>query len=126
MTPVLKTMAATLASVAILAVFQWLGTLAMEMGDFPLPGPVAGLFLLFCLLLISGEPPRWFSESCARIISLLSLFFLPAGAGIFFLGDTFHQHWLAIILAILVATPVSIAISALIMSALFKQDQSCD
>lgn len=124
--PLPKTVAATLASIAILAVFQWLGTMAMEMSDLPLPGPVAGLFLLFCILLISGEPPRWFSEGCARIIGLLSLFFLPAGAGIFFLGDIFNQHWLAIMLTILVATPISIAISALIMSALFKQNQSCD
>lgn len=122
----LKKLPGLIASIAILASFQWLGILATEALNLPLPGPVAGLVFLFVILLATGRLPDWFSESCSRVIGLLSLFFLPAGAGIFFLGDLFRDQWLPILLAILVATPISIAITALLMAALFKRVESSD
>ena len=109
------------AGLAVLAGFQWLGNIITEALQLPMPGAVTGLLLLFATLAITGDAPSWLAQTCYRLISLLSLFFIPAGVGIFFLGDIFADNWLAIIAAILLATPISIVVTALIMQFLLRR-----
>jgi Putative effector of murein hydrolase LrgA len=78
-----------LAALAVLAIFQWLGTLLVTTTGLPLPGPVAGLAMLLISLLVSGDPPAWFSKGCSLIIGLLSLFFYRQVPASFFLGICF-------------------------------------
>lgn len=104
-----------IAGLAVLAGFQFLGTLLVNIAGLPIPGAVAGLMILLVALAVTGYSPPWLNNTCYRLISLLSLFFLPAAVGIFFLGELFQQQYPAILAAILVATPISIVLSALIM-----------
>jgi len=117
----LREVASLVAGIAVLAIFQWLGSLVSEALQLPTPTAVTGLVLLFVVLSIMGDAPLWLAQTCHRLISLLSLFFIPAGVGIFFLGDIFTDNWLAIIAAILVATPIAIVITALIMQFLLRR-----
>lgn len=114
----LSGVAGFIAGLAVLAGFQLLGTLLTNLTGLPIPGPVVGLVLLFITLITTGYSPSWLSNTCYRLISLLSLFFLPAAVGIFFLGELLQRQYPAILAAILVATPISMALSALIMRAL--------
>lgn len=100
----------------VLVLFQGLGEGLARFSGLPVPGPVAGLFLLLLALqLIDSEQLPWLAASAFQLIRYLSLLFLPAAVGMFFLGDLLARHWLAIVAAIAVATPLSIAFTALLM-----------
>ncbi|MFA5493570.1 MAG: CidA/LrgA family protein [Porticoccaceae bacterium] len=105
-----------LQGLSVLVLFQGLGEALVRFGGVPVPGPVAGLFLLLLALqLIDTDHRPWLAASAFQLIRYLSLLFLPAAVGMFFLGDLLTRHWLAIAAAIAVATPLSIALTALLM-----------
>jgi len=112
---------AFIAGLTVLAVFQWLGEVVTGFLQLPIPGAVAGLLLLFATLSVTGYSPQWLAQASYRFIGLLSLFFMPAGVGIFFLGDVLSDQWLPIVAAILIATPASIIITAFIMQFLLRR-----
>jgi holin-like protein len=118
----LRAAAELAATLLILAVFQWVGTSLSDILGLAIPGPVVGLLLLFCTLLMTGSPPDWFARRCTQLIGLLSLFFLPAAAGIFFLGDLMRAQWPAIFAAIVIATPLSLLATGWIMSRLMSKE----
>jgi holin-like protein len=117
----LKSLVEILATIGVLTLFQLLGETLGRAAGTVIPGAVLGLLLLLATLLLLGPPPDWFARRCSQLIGLLSLFFLPAGTGIFFLGDLMTNQWMPIFGAIVVATPISILVTAGIMSTLLKR-----
>lgn len=92
-------------------IVRWLG--------LPISGAVVGMLLLFGLLVIRGllgrpEVPESINQAASGLISHLTLFFLPAGIGILFLGPEFAGQWWPLALAIVPGTIIACAVTAFI------------
>ncbi|WP_159931156.1 CidA/LrgA family protein [Oceanicoccus sp. KOV_DT_Chl] len=86
-----------------------------------LPGPVLGMFILFTGLCCCRGVPAAIAKSSQTLIPLLGLMFLPAAAGLFFLGKQYDSQWPAIIAAVIVGSLLSLIFNALLMKTLSKK-----
>lgn len=104
-----------LSGIVTLFSFTVIGNVINDALSLPIPGSVIGLVLLVIYLQISGtdsESLNTVSQLCIRYLGVL---FIPGCVGVFFLGDLLAQQWLPITLAILVATPISLVATALLV-----------
>lgn len=80
----------------------------------PLPGPVAGMVLLFLGLMLVGLP-----ESLAKvadtILGHISLLFVPAGVGVMLHAPLIAQDAVPITVALVASTLLTIAATGLMM-----------
>lgn len=105
-----------LRGLACLLFFQFLGEAITRLSNAPIPGPVIGMVLLFLVLQISRcELPIWLGKTSQQLIRGLAFLFLPACAGIFFLPPEYQDQWPAIIGAIVIGTPLSMAATAVLL-----------
>lgn len=103
---------------------QLAGELLTRASQVPLPGPVLGMVILFCLLLFRGSIPTKLSATADGLLNHLSLLFVPAGVGVMLHFPLLGDDWLAISAALVVSTILTIAITALMMSWLGKRSES--
>lgn len=95
----------------VLLLFQLCGeTLAAALNS-PVPGPVIGMLLLWATLHFKGGPSSELSHTSQAFIQYLSLFFLPAGVGLFFLPQHIQQYWPAVVAAMVAGTFISMLFS---------------
>lgn len=72
-----------IAGITWLVAFQLLGELLVRLTDVPVPGPVAGMLLLFCFLRLRGSGDETsVVRAGSALLRHLQLFFVPAGVGI--------------------------------------------
>jgi len=103
-----------------LLLFQGIGEAVVYFSKAPVPGPVVGMLLLFLTLQFSRiELPAWLGEASHFLIRWLSLMFIPACVGFFFLPTVETNQWLAIIGVIVLATLTTMVITAWLMKVLF-------
>ncbi|GAA6151126.1 CidA/LrgA family protein [Pseudoteredinibacter isoporae] len=107
----------------ILFFFQWLGEWISLATQAPIPGPVIGMLLLLLALLLRQQVSSGLQQSSHVLVQHLSLLFLPAGVGIFFLSDDVIAQWPAIAMAMVVGTFISLLLSSWIVK---KQVRSND
>lgn len=101
--------------ITLLLAYQLIGEIIVRAFNLPIPGPVIGMFLLFISLLFhSGWAKRWI-ESSQHFLRYLSLFFVPAGVGVMLHLSRVGEQWLAIALALVVSTIVSLVVTAGVM-----------
>ena len=93
----------------------------MDALHLPIPGAVTGLILLLVYLQIRGEPSETLEKVGAFCIRYLAILFIPASVGIFFMTDLLAVQWLPICTALLIGTPASLALTALLMQFLLKR-----
>ena len=110
-----------LASLTTLLVLQLLGEVIARGLDLPVPGPVIGMALLFVVLLLKGGPGETLQTTSQTLLSHLSLLFVPAGVGIVVHLARVADEWLALLVALVVSTFVSMAVTALVMKALARK-----
>jgi holin-like protein len=111
---------------AVLLVFQCLGEGLVFLLKLPIPGPVAGMLLLLAALVAWPRLHRVVESGANELLRHLSLLFLPAGVGIIAAAASGSGHWLAIAAAVVTSTLATLAVTALVMQALGKQDASPD
>ena len=99
----------------VLLIFQFLGECITDIFQLPIPGAIIGMLLLFIFLQYRQEPSKELALCGHFLIKHLSLLFLPASVGIFFLGEVFSTHWLPITFAIVVSTALALFITAIVM-----------
>ncbi len=99
---------------AILAC-QLAGELAVTATGLPVPGPVVGMVLLFCGLLIKGGIPTGLATVGDALLAHLSLLFVPAGVGVMLHARLLGDDWLPVSVALVVSTALTIAVTALVM-----------
>lgn len=103
-------------TLAVLLLFQCLGeALAFVLQGtlhWSIPGPVLGMLLLFFALLASPRLMERIEESSHHVLKHMSLFFIPAGAGIMVSANGIAQHWLALSVAIVVSTVLTLIVTA--------------
>ena len=105
---------------------QLAGELAARVAQVSVPGPVIGMVILFCLLLVRGSVPKDLSDTAGFLLNHLSLLFVPAGVGVILHFSLLGDDWLPISAALIVSTVLTIAFTALIMSWLGKPSQGPD
>lgn len=104
-----------LLGMAVLLVFQCLGEGVVFVFKLPLPGPVAGMLLLFAALLLSPRLLAALEETAAGLLGHLSLLFVPAGAGIVVTASGIGGQWLAMIVSVLASTVLTLVATAAVM-----------
>lgn len=86
----------------------------------PVPGPVAGMVLLFGYLVIKGSIPPKLADVASSLLNNLSLMFVPAGVGVMVHFKLLGSDALPISIALISSTLLTVAVTALIMSKLNK------
>ena len=107
---------------AILLVCQCIGEGIVFAVRLPVPGPVIGMLVLFCALVLRPSLLDQVQSTGDALLQHLSLLFVPAGVGIFVAAATLQGQWLAIAGAVVASTLLTLAVTALVMRALSKGD----
>ncbi|WP_257264446.1 CidA/LrgA family protein [Endozoicomonas sp. ONNA2] len=110
----------TLSGIVTLLFFTVLGDVISDAFSLSVPGSVIGLILLVSYLQLSGGVSESLDKVSQFCIRYLAVLFIPGCVGIFFLSDLLLQQWLPITLAVLVATPVSLVLTAILLQWLLK------
>jgi holin-like protein len=103
---------------AILLIFQCFGEGLVYLLGLPIPGPVAGMLLLFAALLLWPRLQAMVEDAANELLRHLSLLFVPAGVGIVAAANAGSGHWLALLAALLVSTLATLVVTALVLRAL--------
>jgi holin-like protein len=110
----------TLKFIALLLLCQLGGEIFVVWAALPVPGPVVGMALLFVGLLLQGGVPEGLGRVVDALLSHLSLLFVPAGVGVMLHISMLREEWLAILVALLLSTVLTVAGTGLLMTALIR------
>ncbi len=113
-----------LPSLTILLVCQLAGEVIARLFKLPIPGPVVGMMLLFAGLVIRRGIPENLEKTGTTLLSHLSLLFIPAGVGVTVHLKLLADEWLPIVVALIVSTVVTLAVTGLVMQALARGKKS--
>lgn len=103
-----------------LLAFQVAGEAIVYMLALPIPGAVVGMALLFLYLVVRGREDAELDNFTSAFLRHLSLLFVPAAVGIVAHLDHIAEEWLAIAVALLVSTALSVAATAVAVRSLKK------
>jgi holin-like protein len=104
-----------------LLLLQSLGEIISRGLHLPLPGPVVGMLLL---LLALRWPLVYDSVQVVAefLLQHLSLLFVPVGVGVMTHLDVLGQYGVRIAIVIVLSTWISLAVTALVLRALMRED----
>lgn len=108
-------------ALAVLLFFQLVGEAIAQVSHLPVPGPVIGMVLLFLALQWRSNLPEPLQTTAQTLLSHLSLLFVPAGVGIIQYGSLLEEEWLALTIAVVLSTVLTIAITGLVMRAFIQR-----
>jgi holin-like protein len=100
----------------VILCFQLAGELIAQASGILVPGPVIGMVLLFCFLLVRGSIPNGLTRVAEELLANLSLLFVPAGVGVMLHFGLLGNDWAPIGIALIVSTVLTIAVTALTMT----------
>lgn len=106
-----------------LLLFQLIGEALVIAFAWPVPGPVVGMALLFFTLVMRGSAPESLRTGAQNLLQHLSLFFVPAGAGVMLHFSRLGDEWLAILFALIISTALALMVTALIFRWLWSEDE---
>lgn len=109
-----------LGAVTLVFVCQLAGELLVAALGMPVPGPVAGMLILLSGLVLRGSVPARLSEVGEGLLGNFSLLFVPAGVGVMLHARLLGREWLAVSVALVASTLLTIAVTALVMRWLAK------
>jgi len=109
-----------LSALTLILTCQLAGELITRFLGLPVPGPVAGMVILFTLLAIKGSVPQDVGAVADSLLKNLALLFVPAGVGVMAHLGLLGQDWLPISVALIGSTLMTIAVTALVMSRLAR------
>jgi holin-like protein len=112
-----------LAGFTWLLVFQCAGEALVRLAGWPIPGPVAGMALLFVALLLRDKTPDALTVAAGGLGQHLSLLFVPAGVGVMMYVAQVTDEWLPILAALFVSTVLAIAATALAFAWLVQRQE---
>jgi holin-like protein len=100
---------------------QLIGEVIARLAGLPIPGPVIGMVVLFCGLVVRGGTPKGLEEAGGLLLRNLPLLFVPAGVGVIAHMEILRRSWAAITGAIIIGTVLTIAVTGLVMQLLNRQ-----
>jgi holin-like protein len=104
-----------------LLLFQLAGEVVARGLDLPVPGPVLGMLFLLVALALRGGPSADLQGTSQTLLQHLSLLFVPAGTGIMVHLARVADEWPALLVALLVSTAATLAVTALVMKVLARR-----
>jgi holin-like protein len=110
-----------LGALTLLLLFQLAGEVIVQFFALPVPGPVIGMALLFATLVARGGVPDELRNTASNLLQHLSLLFVPAGAGVMVHFARLGDEWPAIVVALVVSTFVTLAVTGLLLCALLRR-----
>jgi putative effector of murein hydrolase LrgA (UPF0299 family) len=99
----------------VLLTCQLVGEVVARLLHLPLPGPVLGMVILFCALLLRGSVPADLSAVTGELLANLSLLFVPAGVGVMLHAGLLAQNWLPLAVALAASAAITLAVTGLLM-----------
>jgi holin-like protein len=105
-----------LAQILTLMGFQVAGEVIVTILNLSLPGPLCGLGLLFAWLRVAGGPSEGLARVAQVLIDHLGLLFVPAAAAVIGVGAQLLGDGVAIAVAIVGSTALSILVGGLAAS----------
>lgn len=105
-----------LGSLTLILVCQLIGEVITTLAKLPIPGPVIGMVILFCVLAACPQKmPRELEVVGGFLLRFLALLFVPAGVGIITNLDMLSKFWAPITGVIIIGTVVTIAVTGIVM-----------
>ncbi|NWN92774.1 CidA/LrgA family protein [Marinobacter adhaerens] len=99
----------------ILVLFYLLGEAVRLIFLVPVSGGVLGMILMTFTLMLRGEISDALASASQALISVLVLLIMPGVVGVFFMASRFSGQWLAVAVALLVGTFLSVLTTLLLM-----------
>lgn len=100
-------------AITVLFFFQLLGELIVQWVGLPLPGPLAGMLLLFTALCLRGKVPDQLGQTVGTLLQHMMLLFIPAIAGVMLHFDPVAGEWKPFLVACIVGAAVTLVVTAL-------------
>lgn len=98
-----------------LTVFFLIGEALGFVFQWPVSAGVTGMVLLTLWLMLTGRISDPLAAASQALISMLVLLIMPGVVGVFFLGQQFSGQWLAVGVALVLGTLLSVATTFLLM-----------
>ncbi len=99
-------------ALATLLLFQLAGETIVRLSGAPVPGPVVGMALLVTALAIRRGSGETLPGVANGLLQHLALLFVPAGAGVMVHAARLGDEALAVVVALVVSTALTIAAAA--------------
>lgn len=103
-----------LKALTTLLIFQILGEAVVFASGIAFPGPVLGMVALLAYLLLKPRALDGIKPTALDMLRHLSLLFVPAGVGIMLHGERLKTEGWKLVIAVLVSTVVTLAVTALV------------
>jgi holin-like protein len=110
----------SLLQIPILFGIWWIADFAVKAAHLPVPGGVAGLFLLWGLLGSGLLPVRWIRGGAKHLLDHLLLFFVPPMLALINHPELLGWMGLKLLLAIVVGVPLVMGGTALVVELGFR------
>lgn len=111
---------AFLNGITLLLAYQLVGEVVSRLLQWPVPGPVVGMVLLFVTLLLRGSLEQTLDAASSGLLGHLSLLFVPAGVGVMVHVGRIGGDWLPIMAALVLGTIITLVATALLMLAMMR------
>lgn len=100
----------------LLLACQLAGEVVTRLLRLPVPGPVLGMVILFCALLVRRQVPDDLSAVTGGLLHNLSLLFVPAGVGVMLHAQLLVENWVALSAALLLSAVITIVVTGVVMT----------
>lgn len=105
----------------VLSGFFVLGEALRLLLGLPVSGGVLGMIALTVVLMLRGTISDSLAMASQGLISILVLLIMPGVVGVFFLGDAFDGQWLAVAVALVGGTFLSVLTTLWLMHRLTRK-----
>jgi len=106
---------------AIIFMVTYIGEIVSKLIDFPIPGPVIGMLVLFILLERKLINLNFVEKGANTILLNLSIFFIPPGVAIISALDMLHGNILKIIVTMILTTIITMGTTGLTVQYLINR-----
>lgn len=100
--------------------YQFFGEIVARSLGWPIPGAVLGMLFLFLTLCVRRGIPDTLRENVPRLMTHMSLLFIPAGAGIIAFWPMLSQRPLVMAVVLVAATLSTMLVSAISLTLLLR------
>ena len=113
----------TIAQIAILWVFYYIGVLIVEWTNIFIPPGIIGLVLLWALLMTNVINVKLIQDGASFSIAFLTLFFIPSTVGVVEYPELLTISGLLLVLAVFVSTVVVIVVTGKVSQFIERKEQ---
>jgi holin-like protein len=111
-----------IAGLVLILLFQGMGEIVSRFALPLIPGPVIGLVLMLAWLRLRGGVPENVERVAGALVQNLGLLFVPAAVGVVMFWPYLRSNAVPIAAALVVSVVLTIAVSAIVLRVLVRED----